>query len=80
MIVFASEKDYKQSVINVIEEIAKDRQKQELLFKVWTRHKVQKMLGIGNTKMLTLIKQGHLELTGDGIYITNKSLEEYIKY
>jgi len=77
MIVFENTEEFTKAVSVVIDKIIEDKNRQNKLNQLFTKKDVAKMLGIGYTKIQTLIRNGFLITTQDGAFITNKSIKEY---
>ena len=77
MIVFENTEEFTKAVSVVIDKIIDDKNRQNKLNQLFTKKDVAKMLGIGYTKIQTLIRNGFLITTQDGAFITNKSIKEY---
>ena len=77
MIVFENTEEFTKAVAVVIDKIIEDKSRQNKLNQLFTKKDVARMLGIGYTKIQSLIRNGFLITTQDGAFITNKSIKEY---
>jgi len=77
MIVFKNAEEFSKAVAVVIDKIIEDKNQQNKLNQLFTKKDVARMLGIGYTKIQTLIRKGLLVTTQDGAFITNRSIIRY---